>query len=117
MDKTVSLRKLLDSGLLFELNRSVLHPFGYALALSWKDDSDPDGEPDGVVLYGTNDRDGITFSTDSFIEGEEKLRKFMEAEGNSKISARQMLLGFVHQIDPDQIESARPAAPTPDDVK
>lgn len=114
MDKQASLKELLDSGLLFELNRKVLHPFGYALALKWEEGSDMDGEPDGFHLYKTDDRDGITFSTDFFLEGEEKLRRYMEAEGDSKLSARRMLLGFIEQIDPDQIESARPA---PDGVK
>lgn len=105
--KPIPLRTLLDEGLLFEINRQVLHPFGFALAMEW-DDKGAEGEPDRVVLLQTDDRDGMTFSTDAFLEGEEKLRAFLEKDGSSRLSARRMFLGFVHQVDPDQIKSGRP---------
>lgn len=108
--KPIPLRTLLDEGLLFEINRQVLHPFGLALAMEW-DDKEAGGEPDRVVLLRTDDRDGMTFTTDALLEGEEKLHAFLEKEGNSRLAGRRMLLGFVHQVDPDQIKSGRPKPP------
>jgi hypothetical protein len=98
---------LLDDGLLFELNRTVLHQYGLALALVF-DDEDLDGEPTGVSLLQTDDREGITFTSEAFLDGERKIRAFLEREGNSRLSARRMLLGFTEQCSPDQVESERP---------
>jgi hypothetical protein len=43
--------ELLTQGLLFEINRSILHPYGYALALS-------DEEPYTFQLIHTDDLEG-----------------------------------------------------------
>lgn len=99
--KSISLRFLYDSGLLFEINRQVLHPIGMALAVSWDGDN-TDGEPCGVVLYKTDDPDGVVFSPETFREGEGKYRQFIDSLGGHKLAERFAILGFTIQADPGQ---------------
>lgn len=92
----IGLRTLVDSGLLFELNRRVLHPVGMALALSW-DGGTTDGEPDAVTLITTADPDGLVFGPDGIRDGSAKLQAFMDACGTSKVEARRAALGFIEE--------------------
>lgn len=94
--ESTSLKFLSDSGLLFEINRRVLHPFGYALALQWNDE-DTSGEPGGVLLYKTDHTTGVVFSPETFRNGESKFAKFLEEVGNSKLTERSARLGFETQ--------------------
>jgi hypothetical protein len=97
----VSLRHLFDDGLLFELNRMVLHPLGMALALSW-DGEDTNAEPSGVVLYRTDDPEGVIFAPETFREGDEKFQKFLNRLGGHKLAERNALVGFLEQENADQ---------------
>ena len=66
-----SAKFLVDNGLLFEINRAVLHPRGLALAVSVDDN--------GCVSFDTiwDCRDeGIIFPSESFIDGQNKLDKY-----------------------------------------
>ena len=107
--RKIPLRTLYDDGLLFELNRLVLHQFGLALALEWDDDGCEE-EPTGVSLLQTDDREGVVFASEAFLDGERKIRAFLEREGNSRLAARRMLLGFTEQCSPDQVEPERPGS-------
>lgn len=100
--KSLPLQFLKDKGLLFELNRAVLHPLGLTLQV------DPDGKAE---LLQTDDPAGMLFTQSEFLDGEAKLMEFMDAEGSSRLAARKAFLRFVEQVDPDQSESVRP----PDD--
>lgn len=97
--KKASLRRLVDDGLLFEINRRVLHPVGLALSLEWDGDS-TEGEPDRVVLLRDSDPDGIVFEAKTFDEGLRKYREFLDGVGGHKLAQRQAVLGFVEQEAP-----------------
>ena len=97
--KTVSLRLLHDNGLLFEINRRVLHPLGLALSLNW-DNEDASGEPKTVSLLRTEDKDGIVFTPETFLEGESKLLEFIRRSGGHQMAERGAILGFIEQESP-----------------
>jgi len=97
--KAVSLRMLHDNGLLFEINRRVLHPLGLALSLNWEND-DADGEPKSVALLRTDDPDGVIFTPKTFLEGEAKLLDFIHRVGGHRMAERGALLGFIEQESP-----------------
>lgn len=101
--KSLPLQFLRDKGLLFELNRSVLHPLGLTLQV------DSDGKAE---LLQTDDPAGMLFTQGEFLDGEARLMEFMNEEGSSRLAARRAFLQFVVQVDPDQAESV---APPPDD--
>ena len=61
---------LLDSGLLFEINRVVLHPRGLALSVAEHEDGTVFGP-----LWDCRDG-GIKFSAENYEEGREKLRLY-----------------------------------------
>lgn len=84
MEKIEDAAKFLhDSGLLFELNRAVLHPRGLALGVTVSDD-ESDIEFD--VIYDYRD-DGIVFGEQLFNEGEKKLNTYMDE--HPKVNAPQ----------------------------
>lgn len=63
-----------DSGLLFEINRAVLHPRGLALRVTVNDD---ENDTKFGVIY--DYRDGsIVFGEQLFNEGEKKLNRYMD---------------------------------------
>lgn len=85
---------LLEKGLIFEINRKVLHPLGLALEVIEDDD--------GKVAIGglwdcRDDPEGIIFTPDSWEEGKRKIDKYMEDYGNRALETRQEKVGFVIQ--------------------
>jgi len=98
---------LLESGLIFEINRKILHPFGLALEIIIDDD---DKLVFGNIWDHRDDEDGITFSKESFDVGKEKFEKFMNEFGNMRLKTRLNNLGYtiqeeaentLHDTDPD----------------
>jgi len=76
---------LLDSGLLFEVNRTFFHPIGLSLAMS------------GNSLFLQDERNkpgGATFSAEVIEKGVSKLRTFMTEFGNGKLDERRKVLGW-----------------------
>lgn len=90
--RRVSLKMLADTGLLFEINRAVLHPMGLELRVSG----------DAAELHQSENPGGAVFSDRAFAEGEARLMDYMIQEGCSKLAARKAYLQFVEQVDPDQ---------------
>lgn len=91
-------RFLLDNGLLFEINRKVLHPLGLVLV------TDVDYEDDNkIVLSGLysadDDLEGIVFDPETFEEGRRKYRQFLSEDGQNRLDSRNNSLGFVVQED------------------
>lgn len=87
------------SGMLFEINRRILHPLGFALEVEVDDDGN-------VVRLGglwdyRDDREGMLFSNEFLIEGCEKIDRFMNAFGADKIAEREESLGYIVQPLPD----------------
>ena len=100
---------LVDSGLLFEINRRILHPLGLALAVEVPDEGTPlSGELSSLisVLDVREDPEGFCFSDESCLQGKAKLEAFLEEQQFQKrLMARRASLGYVVQSippEPDQ---------------
>lgn len=100
--KQVSLKKLTDDGLLFEINRQVLHPLGLSLAVMVNPSNQ--SAPESLALLETDDDEGVLFPEDRFIEGATKFSSFMKRSGESRIAARIQTIGFIRQSRSDQLD-------------
>lgn len=90
---------LVRTGLLFEINRAVLHPFGLALRVTEYDAEEGGGvEFDGLVS--TTDPEGIVFDDGSLEAGAKKLAVFLRDTGREKLAAREKALGWTVQPVP-----------------
>ena len=92
---------LLDSGLLFEINRWVLHPYGLAMAVEVPNDDEAESEKilkqARIRIWDcTDDPEGIAFADDTFREGAEKMAAYAAAN-KSRVDTRKEMLGFVIQ--------------------
>lgn len=99
MDKNKAVKFLLEKGLLFEINRSILHPLGLALAVSI--DSNGEFEVDGL-WDARDDEDGMTFEDDVLTEGTTKYAEYLNQEGFDRFNARYEKFGFVRQEKHDR---------------
>lgn len=63
---------LLESGLLFEINRTLLHQFGLALAVD-----DTGAAP--MSLLATSDPEGLTFTETQYMSGRSRFKRFVES--------------------------------------
>lgn len=90
-----AIKFLLDSGLLFEINRAVLHPLGLAFAVKIDEKT---GEADFDGLWDGRDEDeGIVFTDEVLEAGTTKYFKYLEDEGFERFQKRYEKLGFVCQ--------------------
>lgn len=98
--KYISIQELADMGLLFEVNRRVLHPLGLAIAINAESDKET-GEVTSAEFGGVwdcqDDPEGLYFTEETFISGMAKFLAYMEAEGNEKLAIRAEALGYVVQ--------------------
>jgi hypothetical protein len=92
-------RFLADSGLLFEINRRVLHPLGLSLAFGETSAGDVAEGYELCLIDERADLQGTVFSDESFAEGLAKLGRYREAEGrgDARYDARVAALGYVVQ--------------------
>jgi hypothetical protein len=94
----------METGLLFEINRRILHPLGVALEMIiddktgevrlgeiWDCRCDKEGNPN---------LEGMVFDKEIFLGGSKKYTEFMEREGNTKLETRKRKLGFIVQTKP-----------------
>ena len=125
ISKIPTAKFLFESGLLFEINRSILHPFGLALEVRIEDvpleSTDPlgldvdDSSKEQVITLGDlwdyrDDPEGMLFAEESFQEGLVKFNNFMQAFGKAKLEQRKELLGFIKQTS--EVPADRVIAPT-----
>jgi len=96
--KTSKLSSLFEFGLIFEINRQVLHPLGYSLAFKKGDEE----EPDSLVLLKTDDEEGCLFPESNFMDGASRFSMFMRNHGEEAIKNRVQKLGFIRQTRSDQ---------------
>lgn len=90
---------LVDNGLLFEINRTILHPLGLALEVI----SEEDGSMRIENLWDyRDDPEGMLYTPETFVDGKAKLDKFLDEFGGAKFRERQGVLGFLIQERPDQ---------------
>ena len=85
---------LVDSGLLFEINRKILHPLGLAIEVIVEDD--------GTTKFGSlwdsrGDPEGIIFADGCFESGLKKFKAYMKEQGNTILKSRMEKLGYLVQ--------------------
>ena len=93
--KYMSVKEFRESGLLFEVNRCVLHPLGLAISIKIEDD----GTEKFAEIWDVRDSDpeGIVFDSETFLDGEKKINQYMENKGNTNLKIRQAKIGFIVQ--------------------
>ncbi len=79
---------LLNSGLIFEINRATLHPFGIGL-----------GVVDNKIVLVDNRKspDKMKFDTNTYEKCYKKLHKFMETFGNEQLEKKRDKIGYAFQ--------------------
>lgn len=88
---------LVDNGILFEINRQVLHPLGLELDLEIEED----GAKAEIVLSDNRpSAEPIYFTTEEFEEGREKYQRYMQEHGRRNIQKRRQI-GMVIQTGPN----------------
>lgn len=90
---------LVESGLLFKINREILHPLGLALTVILDDN---DRTVSINILDGRNESEGILFTDEMLNNGINKLQNYMTNFGNKAIDSRKTLLGFQVQTKTKQ---------------
>jgi hypothetical protein len=98
LDEMQDAEELLETGLLFEVNRRVLHPFGLALALVVRAGRAVRISP---RLVRTDDPDGMAFTQEALADGLRKYLAFMKSKGFVRLARRYEVLGWRSQVEPD----------------
>lgn len=94
--------ELYNTGLLFEINRRVLHPLGLAMSVQVEDD----GMVDIAPLVRTSDPEGIHYWPETLEEGFKKYQTFMKAGGLERMRRREAALGYIEQEIPSDKDTA-----------
>jgi len=98
-----SAKFLLDTGLLFEINRQILNPLGLALEVDVITDKTGAVETVfGKVWDYRDDPEGILMPDENYQTGLQKFTTFMSDEGNAILERRKANLGFITQPPPDE---------------
>jgi hypothetical protein len=92
-NRPVDAAYLMDSGLLFEINRQILHMFGISFAVK-KDDKN---NLILVIKDNRNSPEEVIFSKEVYERGHRKLLRFMKQFGWSQMKRRSRLLGWTGQ--------------------
>jgi|SRR5690606_3002291 len=90
-------RYLLDNGLLFEINRKVLHPLGLALVVNVDEENRKKITIDGLIKVPEDDKEGFVYDDETFTVGSEKYEKFLEKYGRKRLELRKEELGYIIQ--------------------
>jgi hypothetical protein len=93
--KFMDVKEFLESGFLFEINRTVLHPLGLALEINI--DEDTGAASFGRIWDSRDDPEGFVFSDATFVEGQAKWLKMLSEYGTESMNARRAKLGFIYQ--------------------
>ena len=92
LDAAKAAALLVDNGLLWDINRRILHPLGLALAV------DMDGEDFlKFSLLETRDPEGLAFDAEAMADGIQKHRAYMRHIGNARVIKRRAALGYAIQ--------------------
>lgn len=89
INKTEAGHYLYVTGLLFEINRSVMHPLGQSL--TWSPD-------DGIgILDFSKMPERAVFDVVDYSRGSSKFKNYLTTKGNQVMKLRKQILGFVTQ--------------------
>jgi len=99
--RKVSVKRLVDDGILFEMNRQVLHPMGLSMAVM----VDPSNQaaPETVILLETDDDEGVLFNEEDFTSGAARFHSFFKKTGEDRVARRIRAIGFTRQTRSDQL--------------
>lgn len=90
MERPADIKFLLDSGLLYMINKEVLHPVGLALVAKQKQD--------GTLSLGIKDSRSephlLAYNKVDYGKAQDKFRKFMKEFGNGQLDKRRKHLGW-----------------------
>lgn len=93
---------LRETGLLYEINRTILHPLGLALAVQMPKQEADETEVGVVQLWDCRDeKEGVLYGEEAFVSGMERYAKFMDEFGDEKLTERFEELGYYIQSLPD----------------
>lgn len=93
-----SAKLLFDSGILFAINREILHPLGLAMAVTFEDGETEFKNPTGVVVIdGREDPEGFRYNRSTLLDGAVKYDNYMQSQGEKSILFRKDILGYVIQ--------------------
>lgn len=86
---------LIDNGLIFEINRRILHPLGMAMVV----DIDRNNKRQLAItaLFETEEQEGFLYDAESYVVGQEKYQKFLDKGGQERLNYRLAKYGFVEQ--------------------
>lgn len=97
-EKYLSIEFLEDNGLLFEINRKVLHPLGLALCFVCKVDELGNEVTNEIQVWDCRkDEEGIVFAAETYEDGEKKFCQYMREFGKKGIKKRYKKLGYITQ--------------------
>lgn len=96
--KYMTVQEFVDSGLLFEVNRRVLHPLGVAIEVKLEKEEGAEMEFGGVWDC-RDDPEGILFEETSFWRGMRKWCAYLAKAGQRAMTTRQSVIGFVRQTE------------------
>lgn len=102
MNKLTGAKFLYESGLLFEINRKVLHPLGLELEVIVYDGDDEEGHKKGDVKIGDvwdyrDNGEGMAYDDSTLGEGTTKLLKYLANGGFDILKSRQEKFGSIYQ--------------------
>ena len=98
-------RYLVDKGLLFEINRKVLHPLGLAMIIDISRGKSK--QLDIIGIEETDDPDGFMYPDEAFEIGADNYLRFLNAGSQKRLDLRQERFGFAIQETPD-VEEIKP---------
>lgn len=93
---TIDVDYLMDSGLLFKINQTVMHLFGIGIGVK----TDSVGEKSFAFIDSREQPEKLVFNEASFELGESKYQRFREEFGGNQITQRQHKLGCACQSYP-----------------
>lgn len=86
---------MLESGLIFEINRNILHPLGLVLEADIRENENGKQEVYLKLWECPADDDvGFLFPPDSLKFGMEKYSKYLRDKGQSRLEKRKKALGY-----------------------
>ena len=99
--KKISVKDFREMGLLYEVNRRVLHPLGLALEVAV--------EEDGTASFGKiwdcrDDPEGILFGDEVARKGLRRFKAYLLREGFDRLRSRHERLGLICQDHPDGMD-------------
>jgi len=98
VDKHV--RFMVDNGLVFEINRKVLHPLGLSLDIGIHPDNSKWLAIKGLLSVEDGDEEGFIFDGETFNVGADRYKMYLAKEGQKKLDDRERSIGYVIQEQP-----------------